>query len=77
MATSSVVRMLGKWLDMSNSDEVEIEVSQWYQNLTEETVTRTAFGTSYEDGKHIFKLQARQMVLASEAFQKVTIPGFR
>ncbi|KAL9992274.1 putative cytochrome P450 [Helianthus debilis subsp. tardiflorus] len=73
MATSSVVRMLDKWLDMSNTDEVEIEVSQWYQNLTEETVTRTAFGTSYEDGKHIFQLQAQQMVLASEAFQKVTI----
>ncbi|KAM0041139.1 putative cytochrome P450 [Helianthus debilis subsp. tardiflorus] len=77
MATSSVVRMLDKWLDMSNTDEVEIEVSQWYQNLTEETVTRTAFGTSYEDGKHIFQLQAQQMVLASEAFQKVTIPGYR
>ncbi|KAL8206223.1 hypothetical protein R6Q57_009774 [Mikania cordata] len=77
MATSSVERMLEKWLDMSNSDEVEIEVSQWYQNLTEETVTRTAFGSSYEDGKHIFQLQAQQMVLASEAFQKVTIPGYR
>ncbi|KAI3801876.1 hypothetical protein L1987_29993 [Smallanthus sonchifolius] len=77
MATSSVLRMLEKWLDMSNSDEVEIEVSQWYQSLTEETVTRTAFGTSYEDGKHIFQLQAQQMVLASKAFQKVTIPGYR
>ncbi|CAH1434254.1 unnamed protein product [Lactuca virosa] len=76
-ATTSIVRMLEKWLDMSNSDEVEIEVSQWYQNLTEETVTRTAFGSSYEDGKHIFQLQAQQMVLASEAFQKVTIPGYR
>ncbi|KAJ9538804.1 hypothetical protein OSB04_031537 [Centaurea solstitialis] len=77
IAVSSVVKMLDKWLDMSNFGEVEIEVSQWYQNLTEETMTRVAFGDSYEDGKHIFQLQAQQMVLNSEAFQKISIPGYR
>ncbi|KAI3524514.1 hypothetical protein L1887_03172 [Cichorium endivia] len=77
VATSSVVKMLDKWLDMSDSGEVEIEVSQWYQNLTKETMTRTAFGNNYEDGKHIFQLQTRQMVLTSEAFQKISIPGYR
>lgn len=69
--------MLDKWLAMSDSGDVEIEVSKWYQTLTEETVTRTAFGPSYEDGQTIFQLQAQQMALASEAFQKVFIPGYR
>ncbi|GKA40926.1 cytochrome P450 734A1-like protein [Tanacetum coccineum] len=77
VATSSVMKMLDKWLGMSDSGEVEIEVSRWYQNLMEETMTRTAFGNNNEDGKHIFQLQARQMLLTSEAFQKISIPGYR
>lgn len=78
VAAKSVVEMLNKWLAMSsNSGDIEIEVSKWYQNLTEDIVTRTAFGPSYEDGKAIFQLQAQQMALASEAFQKVFIPGYR
>lgn len=77
MATS-VVEMLDKLRsNMSYSGEVEIEVSEWFQTLTEDVITRTAFGSSYEDGKAIFKLQAQQMHLASDAFQKVFIPGYR
>ncbi|KAF8400696.1 hypothetical protein HHK36_013996 [Tetracentron sinense] len=73
----SVVEMLDKWSAMSASGEVEIEVSDWFQTLTEDVITRTAFGSSYEDGKAIFRLQAKQMVIAAEAFQKVLIPGYR
>lgn len=70
--------MLDKWSAMStNTGEIEIEVCEWFQTLTEDVITRTAFGTSYEDGKAIFRLQAQQMVLAAEAFQKVFIPGYR
>ncbi|KAG5564572.1 hypothetical protein RHGRI_000678 [Rhododendron griersonianum] len=77
MASQSVIQMLEKWVAMSDSGEVEVEVSEWFQTLTEDIITRTAFGSSYEDGKAIFRLQAQQMVLASEAFQKVFIPGYR
>lgn len=77
MAAQSVIQMLEKWVAMSDSGEVEVEVSEWFQTLTEDIITRTAFGSSYEDGKAIFRLQAQQMVLASEAFQKVFIPGYR
>lgn len=76
MATS-VVEMLEKWSAMSEKGEVEIEVSEWFQTLTEDVITRTAFGSSYEDGKAIFRLQAQQMDLAADAFQKVFIPGYR
>ncbi|KAI4344087.1 hypothetical protein L6164_011358 [Bauhinia variegata] len=78
MATS-VLDMLEKWRAMSEkeSGEVEIEVSEWFQTLTEDVITRTAFGSSYQDGKAIFRLQAQQMLLAADAFQKVFIPGYR
>ncbi|CAI0543049.1 unnamed protein product [Linum tenue] len=74
----SVTGMLDKWTQaMSNSGEVEVEVSEWFQNLTEDVITRTAFGISYDDGKAIFQLQGQQMLLAAESFQKVFIPGYR
>ncbi|KAI9117504.1 hypothetical protein K1719_011670 [Acacia pycnantha] len=74
MATT-VADMTAKWSE--SGGEVEIEVSEWFQTLTEDVITRTAFGSSYEDGKAIFRLQAQQMVIAAEAFQKVFIPGYR
>ncbi|KAK7354295.1 hypothetical protein VNO80_19754 [Phaseolus coccineus] len=76
MATS-VVEMLEKWRSMAENGEVEIEVSECFQTLTEDVITRTAFGSSYEDGKAVFQLQAQQMELAAGAFEKVLIPGFR
>ena len=72
-----MVEMLEKWVAEADSGEVEIEVWEWFQTLTEDIITRTAFGSSYEDGKAIFRLQAQQMALAAEAFQKVLIPGYR
>ncbi|KAJ6331119.1 hypothetical protein OIU76_009666 [Salix suchowensis] len=78
VVAKSVMDMLEPWYStMSDSDEVEIEVSEWFQTLTEEVITRTSFGSSYEDGKAIFRLQAQQMVLAAVAFQRVLIPGYR
>ncbi|KAG6740615.1 hypothetical protein POTOM_056070 [Populus tomentosa] len=74
VVAKSVIDMLEQWSAMTNSDEVEIEVSEWFQTLTEDVITRTAFGSSYEDGKAIFQLQAQQMVLAAVAFRRVLIP---
>jgi len=74
---ASVVEMLEKWKTEAEKGEVEIEVSECFQTLTEDVVTRTAFGSSYEDGKAVFRLQAQQMELAADAFQKVFIPGSR
>ncbi|MBA0764383.1 hypothetical protein Gotri_013739 [Gossypium trilobum] len=77
--TQRMTDMLDKWSAMSanGSRDVEIDVCEWFQTLTEDIITRTVFGTSYEDGKAIFCLQAQQMVLAAETFQKVFIPGYR
>ncbi|XP_043723687.1 cytochrome P450 734A1-like [Telopea speciosissima] len=73
-----VEEMLEKWSAMLDGhSHVEIEVSDWFQTLTEEVITRTAFGSNYEEGKSIFGLQAQQMVYVAEALQKVFIPGYR
>ncbi|XP_050215203.1 cytochrome P450 734A1 [Mercurialis annua] len=77
VVAKSVINMVEQWSSSKTTDEVEIEVSEWFQTLTEDVITRTAFGSSYEDGKAIFRLQSQQMVLAAEAFQKVSIPGYR
>ncbi|CAL9081002.1 unnamed protein product [Musa textilis] len=61
----------------TSGEEVEIDVSEWFQTVTEDAITRTAFGRSYDDGKAVFQLQAQQMVFAAEAFRKVFIPGYR
>nr|GMC77674.1 cytochrome P450 734A1-like [Ipomoea batatas] len=72
-----VTEMLDKWSDMSKGGKVEIEVCQWFQSLAESVITHMVFGSSYERGRAIFELQAQQMVYATEAFQKVFIPGYR
>ncbi|XP_072965948.1 cytochrome P450 734A6-like isoform X2 [Typha angustifolia] len=73
----TVVDMVDKWSTMSPSGEVEIDVAEWFQIVTEDAITRTAFGRSYEDGKVVFQLQTQLMSFASEAFRKVFIPGYR
>lgn len=75
----TVVDMVEKWHGMADTEsgEVEIDVSEWFQIVTEDAITRTAFGRSYEDGKAVFKLQTKLMAFASEAFRKVFIPGYR
>ncbi|XP_016486065.1 cytochrome P450 734A1 [Nicotiana tabacum] len=79
MMGKSMREMLDKWSKTSSSKcgKVEIEVSKMFQTLAEDVITRIVFGNSYEDGRAIFELQAQQMVYATEAYQKVFIPGYR
>ncbi|WOL09001.1 Cytochrome P450 [Canna indica] len=61
----------------TSGKEVEIDVSEWFQTVTEDAITQTAFGRSFEDGKAVFQLQTQQMLFAAEAFRNVFIPGYR
>ncbi|XP_066325193.1 cytochrome P450 734A2-like isoform X1 [Miscanthus floridulus] len=76
----SVAALAEKWRAMAaaaSSGEVEVDVAEWFQAVTEEAITRATFGRSYDDGRVVFAMQGRLMAYASEAFRKVLVPGYR
>ncbi|KAG8070351.1 hypothetical protein GUJ93_ZPchr0006g41228 [Zizania palustris] len=77
----SVAALAAKWSAMAaaagGSGEVEVDVAEWFQAVTEEAITRATFGRSYDDGRVVFAMQGQLMAFASEAFRKVLVPGYR
>ncbi|KAF7848088.1 hypothetical protein BT93_L2305 [Corymbia citriodora subsp. variegata] len=75
---SSCAEMVGRWEKLV-SVERSCEVDVWVdlQNLTRDVISRTAFGSSFEEGKRIFGLQEQQALLGLKASQSVHIPGWR
>lgn len=70
--------MIDRWKKMIGPEgSSEIDVAQEFQNLAGDVIARTAFGSSYEEGKRIFELQKEQGVLVIEAYTNIYIPGFR
>ncbi|KAG5114074.1 hypothetical protein JHK82_037343 [Glycine max] len=68
--------MVSKWERLlSSNDKSEIDVWPFLQNLTCDIISRTAFGSSYEDGKRIFELLKEQTGLMMK-LQNAYIPGW-
>jgi hypothetical protein len=76
--STSCVGLTDRWKKMIGPEgSSEIDVAQEFQNLAGDVIARTAFGSSYEEGKRIFELQKEQGVLVLEAYTNIYIPGFR
>ncbi|GLJ13582.1 hypothetical protein SUGI_0215770 [Cryptomeria japonica] len=73
----SGITMLTEWSKLVSSGANEIEVFKDFCILTSDIISRTAFGSSYAEGKHIFHLLDQQLLLYFEVMRTVHIPGFR
>ncbi|KAI7737128.1 hypothetical protein M8C21_013248, partial [Ambrosia artemisiifolia] len=70
--------MINKWEDMLKEESsCEIDMWPYLQTFSSDVISRTAFGSSFEEGKRIFELQREQAKLVIEAIQSIYIPGSR
>jgi len=70
--------LISKWEKMLSSDgSSEMDVWPFLQNLTSDVISRTAFGSSYEEGRRIFQLLKEQSELIVQIMLKAYIPGWR
>ncbi|KAF3442301.1 hypothetical protein FNV43_RR16217 [Rhamnella rubrinervis] len=77
----SCSEIISKWeeLVVSSKDgrSCELDVWPYLQNMTADVISRTAFGSSYEQGRRIFQLQTEIAQLVITITRSIYIPGWR
>ena len=76
----SCSEMLNKWETLMRKQDGKCELDVWpyLQNMTGDVISRTAFGSSFEEGRRVFQLQKEQAELVIKALQTtVYVPGWR
>ncbi|KAI3516927.1 hypothetical protein L1887_16081 [Cichorium endivia] len=74
----SCSEMIDKWEQMVTKESLgEVDVWPYLQTFSSDVISRTAFGSSFEEGRKIFELQREQAQLIIKAAQSVYIPGSR
>lgn len=68
--------MLNEWKKaISLNESRELDVLPFVDNLAGDMLSRTLFGSNYEEGKKIFQLQKEQADLTMEILRSANIPG--
>ncbi|KAL6657036.1 hypothetical protein ACP70R_004816 [Stipagrostis hirtigluma subsp. patula] len=57
--------------------QVEIEVGGQFEELTADVISRTAFGSSYKEGKKVFEALKELQFITVSTFFDAQIPGYR
>ncbi|KAI3466005.1 hypothetical protein Pfo_022668 [Paulownia fortunei] len=75
----SCSNMIEKWeaLVSSSGKSQEIDVWPYLEDLSGDVISRTAFGSSHEEGRRIFQLQKEEVKLVLQLLQFCFIPGWR
>ncbi|XP_057460614.1 cytochrome P450 CYP72A219-like [Actinidia eriantha] len=69
--------VMSKWEALvSEKGSCDVDVLPYLNNLTCDVISRTAFGSSYEQGRRIFELQKEQAIIVSRALLLDYIPGW-
>ncbi|KAA8525637.1 hypothetical protein F0562_007481 [Nyssa sinensis] len=69
--------IMSKWEKLvPREGSYELDVWPYLQTLSNDVISRTAFGSSYEEGRKIFELQREQAEYVILASQSIYIPGF-
>lgn len=69
----SVEMLLHRWKSMSGS---EVEVNAEFRILTAEVISKTAFGSSYLQGKEVFEMLKEMSTIAGRNYYNPRlIPG--
>ncbi|KAL7610680.1 cytochrome P450 CYP72A219 [Lactuca sativa] len=67
--------MINKWEELMKEGSCEVDVYPHLQTFTSDVISRTAFGSSYQEGRKIFELQKEQARLLMKIVQSLYIPG--
>ncbi|KAJ9563616.1 hypothetical protein OSB04_008776 [Centaurea solstitialis] len=71
---SSVEVMLRRWKDYEGQ---EIDVHKEFEVLMTEVISRTAFGSSYVEGKHILEMVSKLLAITVRNTYNLRFPGIR
>lgn len=69
--------MVKRWSELIGPQECrEMDVFEELQSLTEDIISRTAFGSNFEEGKRLFEIQKEQAKIGFQSLWKIQLPGF-
>ena len=75
--STCVSQALDNWeSQISDVGKKEIDVHEQFRILTADIIAHTAFGSSYEDGSLVFKLQQEQQLFLKKQ-RLMLMPGYR